>query len=60
MSPSSVIGSLTAGSASTAEASLVRTMFQALKLCLPVILMTFALFTRFNLVVKPAVHQLPI
>jgi hypothetical protein len=28
-------------------------MYQALKLCLPVTLMTFAIFTRFNLVVNP-------
>jgi TRAP transporter 4TM/12TM fusion protein len=40
-------------SARIAEANFVRTMFQALKLCLPVTLMTFAIFTRFNLVVKP-------
>jgi TRAP-type uncharacterized transport system fused permease subunit len=40
-------------SARIAEASFVRTMYQALKLCLPVTLMTFAIFTRYNLVVKP-------
>ena len=40
-------------SARIAEASFVRTMYQALKLCLPVTLMTFAIFTRFNLVVNP-------
>jgi TRAP-type uncharacterized transport system fused permease subunit len=40
-------------SARIAEADFVRTMYQALKLCLPVTLMTFAIFTRFNLVVKP-------
>jgi TRAP transporter 4TM/12TM fusion protein len=46
--------SLTAAvSARIAEASFMRTMFQALKLCLPVTIMTFAIFTRFNLVVKP-------
>lgn len=46
--------SLTAAvSARIAEASFIRTMFQALKLCLPVTIMTFAIFTRFNLVVKP-------
>jgi TRAP transporter 4TM/12TM fusion protein len=46
--------SLTAAvSARIAEASFMRTMFQALKLCLPVTLMTFAIFTRFNLVVNP-------
>jgi TRAP transporter 4TM/12TM fusion protein len=46
--------SLTAAvSARIAEASFMRTMFQALKLCLPITLMTFAIFTRFNLVVNP-------
>jgi len=40
-------------SARIAEASFMRTMFQALKLCLPITLMTFAIFTRFNLVVNP-------
>jgi TRAP-type uncharacterized transport system fused permease subunit len=34
------------------------TMFQALKLCLPITLMTFAIFTRFNLVVKPGWLQI--
>jgi TRAP transporter 4TM/12TM fusion protein len=46
--------SLTAAvSARIAEASFMRTMFQALKLCLPITLMTFAIFARFNLVVNP-------
>jgi len=46
--------SLTAAvSARIAEASFMKTMFQALKLCLPITLMTFAIFTRFNLVVNP-------
>jgi TRAP transporter 4TM/12TM fusion protein len=40
-------------SARIAEASFVRTMYQALKLCLPVTFMTFAIFTRSYLVVKP-------
>jgi TRAP transporter 4TM/12TM fusion protein len=51
--------SLTAAvSARIAEASFMRTMFQALKLCLPIILMTFAIFTRFNLVVNPGWPQI--
>jgi TRAP-type uncharacterized transport system fused permease subunit len=45
-------------SARIAEASFVRTMYQALKLCLPVTLMTFAIFTRFNLVVNPGWLQI--
>jgi TRAP transporter 4TM/12TM fusion protein len=46
--------SLTAAvSARIAEASFMRTMFQALKLCLPITLMTFAIFTRINLVANP-------
>jgi TRAP transporter 4TM/12TM fusion protein len=50
--------SLTAAvSARIAEASFMRTMFQALKLCLPITLMTFAIFTRFNLVVNPGWRQ---
>jgi TRAP transporter 4TM/12TM fusion protein len=45
--------SLTAAvSARIAEASFMGTMWQALKLCLPITLMTFAIFTRSNLVVK--------
>jgi TRAP transporter 4TM/12TM fusion protein len=50
--------SLTAAvSARIAEASFMRTMFQALKLCLPITLMTFAIFTRSNLVVNPGWRQ---
>jgi len=45
-------------SARIAEASFVRTMYQALKLCLPITLMTFAIFTRFNLVVNPGWLQI--
>ena len=45
-------------SARIAEASFVRTMLQALKLCLPITLMTFAIFTRFNLVVNPGWLQI--
>ncbi len=40
-------------SARIAEASFMRTMFHALKLCLPITLMTFAIFNRSNLVIKP-------
>jgi TRAP-type uncharacterized transport system fused permease subunit len=36
-----------------AEASFMRTMWQALKLCLPITIMTFAIFVRSNLVVHP-------
>ena len=45
-------------SARIAEASFVKTMYQALKLCLPITLMTFAIFTRFNLVVNPGWLQI--
>jgi TRAP-type uncharacterized transport system fused permease subunit len=45
-------------SARIAEASFVRTMYQALKLCLPVTLMTFAIFTRSHLVVNPGWRQI--
>jgi TRAP transporter 4TM/12TM fusion protein len=45
-------------SARIAEADFVRTMMQALKLCLPITLMTFAIFTRFNLVVNPGWLQI--
>jgi TRAP-type uncharacterized transport system fused permease subunit len=45
-------------SARIAEASFIRTMYQALKLCLPITLMTFAIFTRFNLVVNPGWLQI--
>jgi TRAP transporter 4TM/12TM fusion protein len=44
-------------SARIAEASFVRTMYQALKLCLPVTLMTFAIFTRLHMVVSPGWKQ---
>jgi TRAP transporter 4TM/12TM fusion protein len=44
--------SLTAAiSARIAEASFMRTMWEALKICLPITLMTFAIFTRPNMVV---------
>ena len=40
-------------SARIAEASFMKTMWQALKLCLPITIMTFAIFTRSRLVVNP-------
>jgi TRAP-type uncharacterized transport system fused permease subunit len=39
-------------SARIANASFMRTMWEALKICLPITVLTFALFTRSNLVVK--------
>jgi TRAP transporter 4TM/12TM fusion protein len=46
--------SLTAAiSARIAEASFMRTMWEALKLCLPITLMTFAIFTRSEMIVHP-------
>jgi TRAP transporter 4TM/12TM fusion protein len=51
--------SLTAAvSARIAEAPFVRTMWEALKLCLPITLMTFAIFTRSNMVVNPGWLQI--
>jgi TRAP transporter 4TM/12TM fusion protein len=50
--------SLTAAvSARIANASFLRTMYEALKLCLPITLMTFAIFTRNNMVVNPGWMQ---
>jgi TRAP transporter 4TM/12TM fusion protein len=50
--------SLTAAiSARIAEASFMRTMWEALKLCLPITLMTFAIFTRSEMVVTPGWTQ---
>ena len=44
--------SLTAAvSARIAEASFIRTMYEALKICAPITLMTFAIFTRSDMVV---------
>ncbi len=40
-------------SARIAEASFIKTMWQALKLCLPITVMTFAIFVRSRLVVMP-------
>ena len=46
--------SLTAAvSARIANASFMRTMYEALKICAPITLMTFAIFTRSNMVVNP-------
>jgi len=45
-------------SARIAEASFVKTMFEALKLCAPITIMTFAIFTRSNLVVNPGWMQI--
>jgi len=51
--------SLTAAiSARIAEASFMQTMWVALKICLPVTLMTFAIFTRTDMVVSPGWAQL--
>lgn len=51
--------SLTAAiSARIAEASFMRTMWEALKICLPITLMTFAIFTRSDMVVNPGWLQL--
>jgi TRAP transporter 4TM/12TM fusion protein len=45
-------------SARIAEASFVKTMWKALQLCLPVTLMTFAIFVRSELVVSPGWKQI--
>lgn len=51
--------SLTAAiSAKIAEASFMRTMWEALKICFPITLMTFAIFTRSDIVVTTGVMQL--
>jgi len=50
--------SLTAAiSARIAEASFMQTMWVALKICLPITLMTFAIFTRTDIVVNPGWPQ---
>ena len=50
--------SLTAAiSARIAEASFMRTMWVALKICLPITLMTFAIFSRSEMVVTPGWTQ---
>jgi TRAP transporter 4TM/12TM fusion protein len=51
--------SLTAAvSARIANASFLRTMWEALKICAPITLMTFAIFTRSNMVVNPGWMQI--
>jgi TRAP-type uncharacterized transport system fused permease subunit len=51
--------SLTAAvSARIANASFLRTMYEALKICLPITLMTFAIFTRPSMVVTPGWMQI--
>jgi TRAP-type uncharacterized transport system fused permease subunit len=51
--------SLTAAVASRiAEGSFMRTMWEALKLCLPVTFMAFAIFTRSDMVVNPGWSQI--
>ncbi len=51
--------SLTAAvSARIAGASFMRTMYEALKICMPITLMTFAIFTRYDMVVNPGWPQL--
>ncbi|MPY72466.1 MAG: TRAP transporter large permease subunit, partial [Alphaproteobacteria bacterium] len=51
--------SLTAAvSARIANASFLRTMWEALKICLPITLMTFAIFARPNMVVNPGWLQI--
>jgi TRAP transporter 4TM/12TM fusion protein len=51
--------SLTAAiSARIAEASFMQTMWVALKICLPITLMTFAIFTRPDIVVNPGWPQI--
>jgi TRAP transporter 4TM/12TM fusion protein len=51
--------SLTAAvSARIAEASFMRTMYEALKICAPITLMTFAIFTRSDMVVNPGWSQM--
>jgi len=41
-----------------ANASFMRTMWEALKICLPITIITFALFTRSNVVVNPGWKQI--
>jgi TRAP-type uncharacterized transport system fused permease subunit len=51
--------SLTAAvSSRIAQASFMRTMWEALKICLPITLMTFAIFTRSNIVTNPGWPQI--
>ena len=51
--------SLTAAiSARIAEASFMKTMWEALRICLPITLMTFAIFARTDIVVNPGWAQI--
>jgi TRAP transporter 4TM/12TM fusion protein len=51
--------SLTAAiSARIAEASFMKTMWEALRICLPITLMTFAIFSRSEMVVQPGWTQI--
>jgi len=51
--------SLTAAvSARIANASFLKTMYEALKICAPITMMTFAIFTRPNMVVNPGWWQI--
>ena len=51
--------SLTAAvSARIANASFLKTMYEALKICMPITLMTFAIFTRSELVINPGWAQI--
>jgi TRAP-type uncharacterized transport system fused permease subunit len=51
--------SLTAAvSARIANASFLKTMYEALKICAPITLMTFAIFTRSELVINPGWAQI--
>ncbi len=51
--------SLTAAvSARIANTSFMRTMYEALKICAPITLMTFAIFTRSDLVINPGWAQI--
>ena len=51
--------SLTAAvSARIANVSFLKTMYEALKICAPITLMTFAIFTRSNMVVNPGWLQI--
>ena len=51
--------SLTAAvSARIANASFLKTMYEALKICAPITLMTFAIFTRSDMVVNPGWPQI--
>ena len=52
--PTSLTAAITAR---IAEASFMRTMWEALRICLPITLMTFAIFSRAEMVVQPGWAQ---